>query len=197
MKKLLLAALLSRALLAQDVLPQVQNAALAVEEPSNVNSRYTVESVQVTGWRVSKLSDNLRNKIDSQTGQKLDHPRLELLALEIKRELHVPDVTLHVARGATPDHVAVTFEVPRSHQQEVDLHVSKFLYHSKQGWSGEGSATIREKGNAFTFGLVSDNDALLERFAGIQARVERPNVVPGRLGLRFNFASYHNQWNLS
>jgi hypothetical protein len=188
-------------LMAQDALtPQVQPAALTDEHPLNVNARYTVESVRVTGWRVKGISDGLRAEIDHLMGEKLDHPRLQALAQQIKSELHVVEVAVKVAKGVTPDSVAVTFEVPRSHQQDVDLSVAKFLYHSQLGWSGEGSATTNFRGNTFTFGLVSDADTQLERFAGIRAGFERRNLWgdtlgQDRLAVRFDFASYHDQWN--
>jgi len=200
MKMLLLISFVAGSLMGQDLLPQVQAAALTEEHPLNVNSRYTVESVQVIGWRVKRLSDALRAEINRMAGEKLDHPRLESLALEIKSELHVGEVTVSVAKGAIPESVVVTFAIQRSHEQDVQLNVAKFLYHSQLGWSGEGSATTSIHGNTFSFGLVSDADAQLERFAGIRAGFERRNLCAdrlgeNRLGVRFNFAAYHDQWN--
>jgi hypothetical protein len=49
--------------------------------------------------------------------------------------------------------------------------------------------------NAFSFGMVSDGDRLSERYAGIQAAFERKHVFTDRLQLRFDFSSYHEQWN--
>jgi hypothetical protein len=49
--------------------------------------------------------------------------------------------------------------------------------------------------NAFSFGMISDGDRLSERYAGIQAGFERRHVGTDRLQLRFDFASYHEQWN--
>ena len=200
MKMLLLLSSVACTLIAQGVLPQVQPIALTDERTLNVNARYTVESVQVVGWRVKQLSDGLRTEIGRLTGEKLDHPRLDTLAQRIKTELHVGEVTVKVAKGDMPGSVEVTFEIPRSHQQDVEFSVAKFLYHSQLGWSGEGSATTNIHGNTFTFGLVSDADTQLERFAGIRAGFERRNLWADtlgqdRLGVRFDFASYHDQWN--
>jgi hypothetical protein len=75
------------------------------------------------------------------------------------------------------------------------MDIGRFLYHSKQGWTGEGNATIRIDGNAFSFGLVSDGDRLAERYAGIQAGYQRRSLGTERVGLRFRFLSYHQQWN--
>src|SRR5258708_22543920 len=128
-------------------------------------------------------------------GQKLDDTRLQDFARRIKKELRVPDVSVKVTKGDAADSVKVNFEVAKEHEQEFDLHVPKFAYHSRQGWSGEGSATTKIKGNAFTFGLLSDNDLLPERYAGIRARYERANLGTERLRLRFWFSSFHEQCN--
>jgi hypothetical protein len=163
--------------------------------PLNVNARYTVESAQVIGWRVKRLSDGLRAKIDGLSGEKFDHSRVEALRQAIGQELHVPGVTTKVSKGAVPDNVVVTFEVPRSHEQDVDFNIARFLYDSRTGFTGEAGATTYFHGNAFSFGLVSDGDTQLERFAGIRAGFERRNLWYDRLGVRFSFASYHDQWN--
>ena len=135
----------------------------------NVNSRYTIESVHILGGRAAKISDPLRSELDRVVGEKLDHSMLEKLAERIKKELHVSDVAVKVSKGTVPDHVVVNFEITKSHEQGFDLNIAKFLYHSKQGWSGAGDATTTVKGNAFSFGLVSDGDELVERFAGMRA----------------------------
>src|SRR5207302_7701839 len=49
--------------------------------------------------------------------------------------------------------------------------------------------------NTFLFGLTSDGDTLNERFAGFGARYENKRLGTDRVGLRFDFESYHEQWN--
>ncbi|HEY2012083.1 MAG TPA: BamA/TamA family outer membrane protein, partial [Bryobacteraceae bacterium] len=51
--------------------------------------------------------------------------------------------------------------------------------------------------NTFLFGLASDGDTLNERFAGVSARYENKHLGTDRVGLRFQFESYHEQWNQS
>jgi len=164
-------------------------------EALNVNARYTIESVHLLGVKMVRLSQPLRGELDQVVGQKLDHPRLDKIADQIKKELHVSDVTVKVEKGATPEHVKVDFEIKNSRKQNFDLNVARFLYNSKLGWTGEGRATTHIGGNAFSFGLVDDDDTLVERFAGIRAGFERDNVGTDRLRLRFDFASYHEQYN--
>jgi outer membrane protein assembly factor BamA len=163
--------------------------------PTNVNTRFIVESVHVSGRGSPKLSDPLRTELDQVAGQNFDQPLLERLADRIKQELHAADVRMHVVKGGTPDHVIVNFEIGAEHEKRFDLDLARFLYQSKQGWSGQGHATVNIQQNAFSFGMVSDGDRLSERYAGILAGYERRHVFTDRLQLRFDFASYHEQWN--
>lgn len=172
----------------------------------NVNSRYTVESIQVLGlhrdglhgggsYYKERTSSALRADLDKIVGEKLDHSALERLAARIKQELLASDVAIKISRGNEPEHVIVDFEVTRSHEQDFDLNVAKFLYDSREGWTGEGGATTSFKGNALTFDVLSDSNTLIERNSGIQATFERKHLGTERLGLRFEFDSYHDQWN--
>lgn len=161
----------------------------------NVNAKYTVESVQVSGQKNWHISDALRSEVDKMVGSKLDYPALDRLADRIKKELRVPAVSVNVGKGTVPDHVIVNFEIPKEHKQPVELNVAKFLYDSKLGWSGEGAGSTTIKGNTFTFGMISDNDTIVDRFAGIKAKYERKHVGTDRLRIRFEFDSYHDQWN--
>jgi hypothetical protein len=193
MNKLLLAAIIGAVPLAGcDVNDGADEKAL---QELNVNAKYTVESVQVSGQKNWRVSDALRKEFDKMVGSKLDYPALDRLADRIKKELHAPAVSVNVGKGTIPDHVVVNFEVPTAHEQPAELKVAKFLYDSKLGWSGEGDASTTIQGNKFTFGLVSDSDAMLERFAGIKAKYERKHVGTDRVHLRFEFDSYHDQWN--
>ncbi|MBV8842199.1 MAG: BamA/TamA family outer membrane protein [Bryobacterales bacterium] len=168
-------------------------------ESTNVNARYTVESVSLAGssssaWK-SRISTSLRSDLDRVIGEKLDHPYLEQLAARMKRELRVSNVAVRVTKGNAPDSVSVIFEVTPGHEQKFDIDVAKFLYHSDEGWSGEADITTRAAGNTFRFGVVSDSDSLVERFSGVRAKFERASLGTNRLGLSFEFDTFHNQWN--
>jgi len=190
MKTLLLVALAAIALIAGCATVADETEASAL----NVNSRYTIESDHVMGLRAEKVSDPIKSELDSLQGEKLDDSRLKRIAERIKHDLHATDVSVSVKRGSVPDHVVVNFEV-KKHEQPVDVNLVKFVYHSKEGWSGEGSATTSFGNNSVTFGLVSDGDALVERFTGVRARYERKHLGTDRLRIRFEFDSFHEQWS--
>ncbi len=162
----------------------------------NVNSRYTVENVRISGEKLKlRISDPLRTDLDHMVGQKLDDSKIKRLAERIQTELSALRVDVKIVRGNQPDHVIVNFEVSPSRRQDFDVNVTKFLYNSKEGWTGVGGVSTRFGNNGFSFGLLSDGDTAIERFAGIRAKYERVNLGAEKLKFSFEFDSYHQQWN--
>lgn len=81
--------------------------------------------------------------------------------------------------------------------KRVDFSVPEFLYDSSEGLSGEVEGTLIAGDSRFTAGLVSDGDELVERYSGIRTRYENRKLGTDRVRLRFEFDSYHEQWNRS
>jgi outer membrane protein assembly factor BamA len=171
----------------------------------NVNSRYTVEAVVVTGegWtsnitadhdQDAKLSSGLRKEIRSLIGEKLNPTVLDDLAKRLRKEFHARTVQHRVLRGTSPDYVQVVFNV-QLRPTRFDVSVPKFLYDSQQGWTGAIEGTASFKHHGLTAGIVSDGDELAERYAGFLARYENTRLGSDRVRLRFQFESYHEQWN--
>ena len=171
----------------------------------NVNTRYTVDTVTVAGkgWKTDLVSDQnqnqrmssgLRKDLLALIGQKLNPSELDGLATRLKKELAAREVSHHVQRGDSPEHVRVEFDV-RPYRGDMDANVTKFVYNSQQGWSGAGEVGVGVQQNSFRFGLVSDGDLLDERYAGISAGYENRHVGTDRVDLKFQFDSYHDQWN--
>lgn len=167
------------------------------QEDVNVNSRYIVESVHVTGKPALQLSQDLRKDVESVIGQNLDHGVLDRLASRLKRELRVERVDVRVDRGRVPDHVSVEFQVEDGGRKRFDLDVTKFAYHSRQGWTGAGEGRAHFGENTLALGLVSDGDELVERFAGLRTRWERRSLGTSRVRVALGFDTYHQQWNRS
>ena len=165
------------------------------QEDVNVNSRYTVERVKVSGNFSARVGHELQQELDSVVGQKLDHSVLERLSARIRHDLRVQRVAIRVLRGQAPEHVTVVFEVESGRRKDFDVDVPKFAYHSRQGWTGIGEATTTLGNTVMTFGLASEGDEMVERFSGIRTRLERESVGTKRLRFRFEFDSYHERWN--
>ena len=164
------------------------------EPEANVNSRYTVESVELSGTSESNISTGLRKDISRLIGEKLSSASLDDLARRIRRELHVRAVTHHVTRGDTPEHVKVVFEV-KGRPRSYEVSIPKFLYHAKQGWSAAAEGTVQVDQHRFTAGVGSDGDELPERFAGFNVRYEDRHLGTDRLRFSFLAEGYHEQWN--
>jgi hypothetical protein len=169
---------------------------------SNVNTRYKVETVIVSGngWSTDfassqdrKISSGLGKRISALIGDQLNPAALDDVARRLRKELQAT-VTRHVERGASPEYVKVVFQVDRRNER-MDGSVTKLLYDAEQGWSGAAESSVKIRRNAFTFGLVSDGDDLAERYAGIAARYENARIGSDRVRFRFEFDSYRDQWN--
>jgi len=170
---------------------------------TNVNSQYMIEAVSVGGVDVDqpvphKLPKRLRERLKSLVGQRCDIATLEDFATEIRREMHFRNVSEHLSKGNAPDTVRVNFEVVRR-DLFFDISLPKFLYHSKQGFSGELDASTHIRQNDITVGMVSNGDDLTERFTGITARFDSTPfgdlAGSDRMRLGLTFEDYHEQWN--
>jgi len=180
--------------------------AAAPQDPEvNVNARYTVESVILSGqgWTTNlrsettdKISLGLRHELVALIGQKLNPAALDSLASNLKKELSAREVTHRVVRGETPEEVRVEFEVKPA-KVSADLNLNQFVYDAKQGWSGSGAAGLTAGSHSVSLGLVSDGDWLDERYAGFRVRYEDKRLLTDRLSFRFQVESYHEQWNSS
>ena len=160
----------------------------------NVNSRYTVESVELPREVECGISRGLRKDLERLIGQKFNPAAMNDVARRIRDELNVRKVVPRLLRGSSPDHVKIVMEVAG---KRVDLSVPQLLYHSSEGLSGSVNGTLIAGDSRFTVGLVSDGDELVERFTGIRTRYENRHLGNDRVRLRFEFDSYHEQWNRS
>jgi Omp85 superfamily domain len=166
----------------------------APDQEINVNSRYTVESVEFAGGTQDAISTGLRGELTRLVGERLNPVALDDLARRIRAELHVPAVTHRLMRGHNPQQVRVVFVI-KGEPARFEASVPALFYQSQEGFTGavEGTATVG--GNVLTMGVLSDGDTLLERYSGVVARYEYRNLWSGRVRLRLKFESYHEQWN--
>src|SRR4051812_22288231 len=81
----------------------------------NVNSRYTIESVDLTGKAPSqelkaRLSKKVRNELEKLVGQKYNQDSVDGLGEQIKDELHAAKVATRVERGQTPEFIRLFYD---------------------------------------------------------------------------------------
>lgn len=191
MKLVLIPLLVAAALFGQSAPPEQEQAT-----DLNVNSRYTVESVDLNNQRHYRLSTSILDEMHRLIGARLNDAAVKRLANKIRGELRAHDVTFKLLRGGNPESVKVLFEVEKG-QSDFDVSIPKFAYNSREGGTGVGEVTARIGANAFSFAGLSDGDSLAERFSGIQAKYERLSLASDRVSVGFEFDAYHEQYNQS
>jgi len=195
-KVVLLPILAAFTLLGQTVTPVSDSPTEEQALDLNVNSRYTIESVNFVDQREYKLSTSALDEIRRLVGAKVSSEALDRLALRIRGELRAHDVTFKLTRGAQPESVRVLIQVDRA-GASFDASVPAISYNSALGFTGVGQLTSTIGPNAFTFRALRDSDNLIERFSGIQAKYERRALANGRITLGFEFDGYQDQYATS
>ena len=167
-----------------------------VDAETNVNQRYTVESIFVGGVQVerAKLPAPLRHRLVSMVGGHCDMAAISQLASDLKNELHFRQVTEHLSKGSQPNQIRVDFEVVKR-EVGFEIAVPKFLLHSKQGGTGEIDASVSIRENTLTVGSVSNNDDLTEHFTGIVTRYSNAHVLTDKLHFGIGFEDFHEVWS--
>lgn len=161
----------------------------------NVNSRYIVEAVDLNGYNSAKLSDPLKDRIEALIGRPYDTEAIEEIAGQLRKEIRAKAVAAHIARGSNQESIRLVYDVTRR-TAGLDISVPKFLYHSKQGWSGQVDATATVSRNqTVAIGMVSDGDEMVERYTGFNARYDNTHIGTDKVRFQFLFESYHEQWN--
>ncbi len=162
---------------------------------TNVNSRFNVESVSLSGVSESKVSKTLRDEMQKLVGEKYNEQAANEVAKKLRKELRDYSVSVKVKRGEKPDHVKVIFETEQIRYKRFEFPVPPVVYHSKEGFNGAVELPITIHHNVFTFGLVDSADELLERNAGFRLRYENRKVVTDVIQLRLDFNGYHQTFN--
>jgi hypothetical protein len=160
---------------------------------SNVNSRYTVESVELPEKYEPKLSDALRGEIRKLIGERFNPDIVDNLTRRIRKELRGYRVMHKVTKGAKPESIRVVFEIVRS-RGDSDIVLPRLVYHSKQNFSFGADATLDHAGHRLSFGILTDNDELPERYSGIRGGYQRV-AAGGRFRGGFVVESFRAQWN--
>ncbi|HEV8040451.1 MAG TPA: BamA/TamA family outer membrane protein [Bryobacteraceae bacterium] len=191
MKLVLIPLLAASALFGQGVEPANDTQEQATD--LNINSRYTVESVDLNNQHHYRLSTSILNEMHRLIGARLNDDAVKRLAGKIRGELRAHEVTFKLLRGGNPNSIKVLFEVETA-QSNFDLSIPKFAYNSREGGTGVGQATARIGENAFSLAGLSDGDSLAERYTGIQAKYERLSLGSDRVSMGFEFDAYHEQY---
>jgi hypothetical protein len=193
MKLVLIPALAAFTLLGQSIAPTEDSSQQERASDLNVNSRYTIESVNFIDQRDYKLSTSALEDIRRLIGAKVNTQALDLLAQRIRSELRAHEVTFKLTRGAAPEAVRVLIHVDRA-AGAVEASVPKLIYNSQLGFTGIAEVTATLGSNVLTFQMLRDGDTLIETASGIQAKYDRIPLDGGRIRLGFEFDAYDDKY---
>ncbi len=162
---------------------------------TNINSRYTIESVEIDGVDESSLSDEVRREMDALVGERLDQEAAAEVRGRIARELGPRQrVSRRIRRGTVRDRIRIVFEVDEEPWIPFRELPSFFLYHSKQHFSMALEAPIDSGHNRVSLYGAYNADELIERFSGFGIGYQNVRVGTDRLGVRLAFAGYRQKW---
>ena len=165
----------------------------------NINARYTVEHVEVTGIPDQRISQELLDELQALVGQPLDPVEADRLIRKLEAELPDHDVRRRIRRGDESGRIRVVFEITRSERSRwlrFTPNRSKLVYHEDQGWSWVIDIPIGgRRNNQFNFGFVVDNDDdLVEEYSGYRFRFENRRAGTDRLGVGFEVSRFEQNW---
>jgi Omp85 superfamily domain len=189
----LISLLAALALPGQTLTPPADTSETESASDPNVNSRYTIESINFVDHREYKLSASSIEEIRRLVGAKVSSEALDRLARRIRGELRAHDVTFRLTRGAQPDSVRVLIQVDHA-GGSIDASIPSLSYNSQLGFTGAGQLTSTIGPNALTFRMLRDTDTLIERYTGLEAKYERNLTANGRIRIGFEFDGYADQY---
>ena len=143
---------------------------------SNINARYTVESVEIEGLKEHEISAALRDRLQALVGTRLDPAEADQLIEDLKAERPGYDVARRIERGTRRGRIRVVFKFSETEGLRwipFAKSRSKFVYHSDEGWSGLHDIPMGNRDHRVTLGFAfDDNDTLVEEYSGVRLRFE-------------------------
>ena len=168
-----------------------------LDHDQNVNSRYTVERVDVEGSGESRVSKTIRDEMQQLVGEKLNQEKANQILSDLNRELRPTySAVKKVMKGSDPQHVVVIYEIHKARLIPfVEMPSQRIVYNSKQNFSVDITVPIDLGRHNRIFGGGSDDqDELIERFAGFNFGFESTRVGTDHLGLALRYGRYHERW---
>jgi hypothetical protein len=166
---------------------------------ANVNDRYVLASVDVSGIATSSVSQTLRHDMKALAGLRLDAPEVADVEKRLAAEFPDYEVTRRISRGDQPGQLRLEFELARREDRRplrFDTLGSKLVYHSDLAWGGALDIVMGGPNHRVTLGfLAGDDDGRPEEVTGVDLRVESRNLGTDRLGFSFEVGRHRQQWD--
>lgn len=163
-------------------------------DDTNVNSRYTVESVEITGASEARLSRGLREELGRYVGQRFSPEAFARLSGRVRDELKARLVSPKLLKGTSPESVRVVLDV-MGRRVNVSAAQSRLAWHTRQGWTGDLVLTVEERDRQrLNLGVFADGDTFTERSSGAKAGYSR-SLFQGRIRPGFSVSTAHAQYD--
>lgn len=166
----------------------------------NINARYLVEDVDVTGISENAISSQLRADLAALEGSSLDPRELGGLNQRLRDEFPTYEVSRRISRGSEPGQIRIVFDLrrpERSRWLRFEPSRGKLVFHEDQRWSGVFDIGLGHgRGdNHATLDLVRGNtDDLVEEYSGVGFRFQNRNAGSERIGLGLELSRYSQNW---
>jgi len=165
---------------------------------SNINARYTVESVEISGIPETSISRSLWDRLQALIGGRIDPEELDRLRDQLAAERPGYDVNRRMSRGSRQGQIRVVFEFLESERSRwipFTRSRSKYVYHTDQGWSGVQDIPMGGRNHRATLGFAFDNyDDRVEEYSGVRFRVESRRLGTERLGASVEVSWLNDTW---
>jgi hypothetical protein len=165
---------------------------------ANINARYLIERVEVSGIPETDLSAELRADLQTLVGKPLGSDDVEEMEAKVRGALPDHEVRRRIARGNRPGEIRLTFAVNKTESARW-LHFeplrSNLVYHSDQGWGAYLDFPLGGRDVRFTPIVAIDNgDDLIEEYSGFGVRFESRKLGSERLGASLEWSSFDQTW---
>lgn len=164
----------------------------------NINTRYTVESVEIRGIDENEISQSLRARVHALVGRRLDHDEAEELSDLLEGERPGYSVDRRISRGTERGRIRVVFEFKESERLRWIPFAptrSRFVFHEDQRGSGALDIPMGGRDHRFTLGFAfGNNDDLIEEYSGVRFRLESRKLGTERLGAKLEVSRLRNEW---
>ena len=153
---------------------------------SNINARYTVDAVKISGIPDARVSQGLRDDLQALVGDRLE---AELPGYTVRRR---------ISRGAPVGahsrelHRHRTRQTPLDPVRGVAIAIRLSL---RSGVGGVLDILMGGRDHRMTVGIVGDNDdGLVEEYTGYRVRLESRWVATERVGLSLEYVDFDPTW---
>ena len=164
----------------------------------NVNARYVVERVEITGVPDSELTQAVRDDLQTLVDKRLDSDEAEQVEQRLRQALPRYDVRRRIIRGSEPGRIRLVYHALRSEQSRwlrFEPLRSDLIFHSDQGWGSNLNLFIGGRDLRFTPMVAIDNgDELIEEYSGFGLRFETRHLGTERLGASLEWSSLDQTW---